>query len=309
MPIQILATFYLAYPHQQRGDYGRAVEHLKWIAATLKGDMVRERFGMAAYPAVLARGLLAWCLGDLGEFAEGMTYAEEALDLAAALDQPWSQGVAQTYLGHFYLGQGQTRAAISILERCDALAKRWDLPRLVSFSASLLGAAYAMAGRHAESMPLLDRAAAQIATGEGGSESRLAIPLAEGYLCVGRLDAATRLAQRALTASRQRNERGYEAQALRLLGEIALRGDDGNPDDAASRFREALSLAEALTMRPLAARCHLGLGKVHRQTGNHAAARAELATAVDMLRAMEMTYWLADAESELAAVSASPAAP
>ena len=158
---------------------GRAVEHLKWIAATLKGDMVRERFGMAAYPAVLARGLLAWCLGDLGEFAEGTTYAEEALDLAAALDQPWSQGVAQTYLGHFYLGQGQTRAAISILERCDALAKRWDLPRLVSFSASLLGAAYAMAGRHAESMPLLDRAAAQIATGEGGSESRLAIPLAE----------------------------------------------------------------------------------------------------------------------------------
>ena len=308
VPIEILATFYLAYPHQQRGDYGRAVEHLKWIAATLKGDMVRERFGMAAYPAVLARGLLAWCLGDLGEFDEGTIYAEEALDLAAALDQPWSQGVAQTYLGHFYLGQGQTRAAISILERCDALAKRWDLPRLVSFSASLLGAAYAMAGRHAEAVPLLDRAATQIAIGEGGSESRLAIPLAEGYLCVGRLDAATRLAQRALTASRQRSERGYEAQALRLLGEIALCGDDGDANRAESHFREALSLGEALAMRPLAARCHLGLGKVHRRKGSLPAASAHLATAVQTLRAMEMTYWLADAEPELAAASASQVA-
>ena len=59
-------------------------------------------------------------------------------------------------------------------------------------------------------------------------------------------------------------------------------------------------------MRPLAARCHLGLGKAHRQRADRTAARADLATAVDMLRAMEMTYWLADAESELAVVSTSP---
>jgi class 3 adenylate cyclase/tetratricopeptide (TPR) repeat protein len=304
VPIQVLATFYLAYPHQQRGDYGQAVECLKWIVATLTGDMVRERFGMAAYPAVLARGLLAWCLGDLGAFAEGKAYAQDALELAVALDQPWTQGVAQTYLGHFYLGQGQTQAAIVILERCDALAQRWDLPRLIAFSASLLGAAYAMAGRHAEALPLLDRAATQIHTGEGGSESRLAIPLAEGYLFVGRLDAATPVAERALIAACERNERGYQAQALRLLGEIALRADGADLARAEAHFREAMTLADALAMHPLAARCHLGLGKVHRVTGDVAAARGELCRAVDMLREMEMTYWLPDAESESAAVAA-----
>jgi class 3 adenylate cyclase/tetratricopeptide (TPR) repeat protein len=303
VPIQILATFYLAYPRQQCGDYRRAVECLESTVARLQGDMSRERFGMAAYPAVLARGLLAWCLGDLGAFNEGRTYAEDALKLGDALDQPWSQAVTQTYLGHFYLGQGQTHAAISLLERCDALAQRWNLPRILSFSASLLGAAYAMAGRHSDSMALLDRATTHIDAAEGGSESRLAIPLAEGYLCVGRFDQATRLAERALAASRKRKERGYEAQALRLLGEVALHGGRDDDHRAEARFRESRTLANALGMRPLAARCDLGLGKVYRRMGKRAASRAELDTAVEMLRALEMTYWLSEAEAELAAVS------
>jgi tetratricopeptide (TPR) repeat protein len=189
------------------------------------------------------------------------------------------------------------------LERCDALAQRWNLPRILSFSASLLGAAYAMAGRHSDSVALLDRAATHIDAAEGGSESRLAPPLAEGYLCVGRFDQATRLVERALAASRKRKERGYEAQALRLLGEVALHGGRDDDHRAEARFRESRTLANALGMRPLAVRCDLGLGKVYRRMGKRAASRAELDTAVEMLRALEMNYWLPEAESELAAVS------
>jgi tetratricopeptide (TPR) repeat protein len=307
--LQVVATFYLAYPHQQRGEYQQAVDGLKRVVATLQGALIPERFGMAGYPAVLSRGLLAWCLGDLGAFADGRIYADEAIALAEANNQPWSQGVAQTYLGHFYLCQGDLRAAISLLERCRALVEQWDLPRLSTFAASLLGAAYALHRRTAESVPLLDQAARELAAGGEGTESRIAIPLSEGYLMAGHIDEALRLATLALNGARSRGERGYEAQALRLLAEIVVQRGPSDTQLAETYFGESQALASELAMRPLLARCHLGLGKLHRRAGRAREAGGELATAAAMLRAMDMTLWLPEAEEELAQTTVTPARP
>jgi uncharacterized protein HemY len=60
---------------------------------------------------------------------------------------------------------------------------------------------------------------------------------------------------------------------------------------------------EELGMRPLQAHCHLGLGKLYRRTGSFEEARAELSTAVAMLREMRMAHWLPEAEQELAEAS------
>ena len=64
-----------------------------------------------------------------------------------------------------------------------------------------------------------------------------------------------------------------------------------------------MALAEQLEMRPLQARCYLGLGKLYRRVGRPDEARAELATVVAMLREMGMAFWLPEAEAELAAAS------
>jgi hypothetical protein len=69
-----------------------------------------------------------------------------------------------------------------------------------------------------------------------------------------------------------------------------------------ARYREALALAEALGMRPLQAHCHRGLGTLYAKSGQGQQARAELATAINLYRAMEMTFWLPQAEATLAAV-------
>jgi hypothetical protein len=52
-------------------------------------------------------------------------------------------------------------------------------------------------------------------------------------------------------------------------------------------------------MRPLAAHCHVGLGKLHRRAGNLKLAREHLATATAMMREMDMGLWLEKAEAEL----------
>ena len=53
-------------------------------------------------------------------------------------------------------------------------------------------------------------------------------------------------------------------------------------------------------MRRQQAHCHLGLGKLYRRVCRPDEARAELATAVALLREMGMAFWLPEAERELA---------
>ena len=64
------------------------------------------------------------------------------------------------------------------------------------------------------------------------------------------------------------------------------------PELADGHYREALALADELGMRPLAAHCHLGLGKLSQSTGALEQAQAHLAAATTLYRDMGMTYWL-----------------
>jgi hypothetical protein len=55
-------------------------------------------------------------------------------------------------------------------------------------------------------------------------------------------------------------------------------------------------------MRPLVAHCHRGLGTLYVKTGQREQARAALSTAVELYRAMEMSFWLPEAKATLAEV-------
>ena len=92
--------------------------------------------------------------------------------------------------------------------------------------------------------------------------------LGEAYLLADQVDDARACADRALTLARGRGERGYEAWALRLLGEIASHLARRDVATAAAHYGAAMTLASELEMRPLVAHCHLGLGKLYRRTGD-----------------------------------------
>jgi sugar phosphate isomerase/epimerase len=121
---------------------------------------------------------------------------------------------------------------------------------------------------------------------------------------VGRLAEASAIADRVLGESRLNQERGNEAWAMRLHGQVAARADPVDTRKADTYYREALALAEELGMRPLVAHCHLGLGTLYQKVGRHESAQAELITAAQMYRAMEMTFWLAKAEAAMALTGA-----
>ena len=55
-------------------------------------------------------------------------------------------------------------------------------------------------------------------------------------------------------------------------------------------------------MRPLQAHCHRGLGTLYAKTGQAEQARVELSAAIALYRAMDMAFWLPQAEAALAQV-------
>jgi tetratricopeptide (TPR) repeat protein len=275
------------------------MEVLRKAVTALAGDLTREHFGMTGFPSVLSRTWLAWCLAEVGAFREAVAYGEEGLRLAEAVDQPFSLVNAYSGIGWVYLRQGALSQAIPPLARGLALCQTWNIRSWLHTVAGNLGHAYALSERIAEALPLLEQAASM---GSRGGHAMWTVRLSEAYLLAGQIAKASTLAGHALALSRDRKERGYQAWALRLLGEIASQSGSPEIESAETYYRQALTLAEALGMRPLQAHCHLGLGTLYARVGRPEPARPSLSTAMTLYRDMEMTFWLPQAEAALVQV-------
>jgi tetratricopeptide (TPR) repeat protein len=303
--LQMRSTLSLGQAYVTMGHFRRAADYLRKTLESPQGDIRYQRFGGAVVPAVNSRAWLAWSLAELGEFGAGMAPGTEAIQMAEAAGHPYSLISACYSLGLLHLRRGILDKAILVLEHGLEVCNTWGFHAL-SFHgvASFLGAAYVLAGRVAEALPLLERVVEQTgAMGVVSDHVLGVIPLGEGYLRAGRIDDALRQAQHAVEVCRQQQQRGHLAWALRLLGEVAAQHDLPQLEHAEDYYRQALALAEALGMRPLKAHCHLSLGKLDVQTGQHDAARVELTAAIELYRAMEMTFWLPEAERALAEVN------
>jgi tetratricopeptide (TPR) repeat protein len=235
----------------------------------------------------------------LGRFAEAFGRLREAIHVAEAAGHVHSLLRPLFGLGTLKLDQGDFAWAVGPLERGLELCRTREVPLLLHDFAWALGAAYHGTGRRAEGVALMEDAARGFAERAVrpslGWASRVR-SLGGAYLLDGRLADATRIAQDGLAAARQRGERGAEGQLLRLLGDIAAHPDRVEVDTAQAHYRQALALAEELGLRPLMARCHLGLGVLYRRAGKRDQAGEHLVTATAMHREMGMAYWLEQAE-------------
>jgi DNA-binding NtrC family response regulator/tetratricopeptide (TPR) repeat protein len=299
--LQFNTNLHLASTYRMLGDYGRAIACLRTNVVSLDGVLPPRRLGPGGDNSVVSRIRLSVCLAECGAFAEGSSHGEAGIRMAEVVDHPYSGAVACGDVGDLYLHQGDLPKAIAVLERGMELCQMWQIHLLVPHVALPLGTAYAMSGRLAEALPLLERVVEQASSmGIIPYVSKGLAALSEVYLLAGRSDKARRLAQRALEIARHHNERGNQAWALRLLGDVAAHHDPPEIKPAEGYYRQALALAQELGMRPLQAHCQLSLGTLHAATGHQQQARAELTAAVELYRTMDMALWLPQAEAALA---------
>jgi tetratricopeptide (TPR) repeat protein len=302
--LRTLATQYLGAACLAQGDYRQAMDGFGQAVAFFDGERRRERFGAAFLPAVNSRVWLAWCHAELGTFAEGTTLADEGLRIAEAVAHPPSLMSASWLSGLLALRQGDLPRALPQLERAVSLSEDAHLPFYFPVVASALSAAYTLGGRVADAVPLCAQVMEQTtARGMPVYEEVLCrLFLGEARVLAGRLEEAHTLTERTLVLARERQGRGHEAHGLRLLGDIAARREPPERDQAEAHYRQALALAKELGMRPLQAHCHCGLGTLYAKIDCPRPARSELSAAIELYRAMAMTFWLPQAETALAQV-------
>ena len=220
--------------------------------------------------------------------------------IAETADHPLTLYFGLFGLGLAHLRRGDLARATPILERGLELCRTWQFVVGTPYLAATLGAAYALGGRADEALPLVAGAVEEF---RGCPFHRLPalILLWAGttYLSAGRIHEAASHAREALALTRRLGARASEVHAL------CLAGDDASAscaEDAEGDYREALARATELGMRPLAAHCHLGLGRLYRRTGDQAKAHEHLTTATTMYREMGMRFWREQAEAAIAEV-------
>jgi tetratricopeptide (TPR) repeat protein len=251
---------------------------------------------------VLCRHWLVRSLAELGDFIEGNTQGAEAVRLAETVERPFTLSNAYLGIGFLHLRQGDIPQAIAWLEKVLEICQTTDVSLQLQLAAGALGYAYTLSGRLAEAQPLLAQALELTAARPVSPYPLWVTHLGEAYLLAGRLEEAHQLAERALARARDTKQQAYEAYALRLYGEIAAQRTPLEVEPAAAAYQQAITLAEELGMRPLQAHCHRGLGGLYAKTGRPEQARAELSSAITLYRAMDMTFWLPQAEAVLAQV-------
>jgi len=299
--LHALANYYLGQVYLARGDYWRAIDCLGQTGAALEGAWRHERFGQVLLPAVSSRAYLAACYAELGMFAEGSVLGDEGFRIAEAVAHPASLMIASWGVGLLALRRGDLPRALPRLEQAVGLCQDADLPVRFPQTAAALGAAYILAGRVADAVLLLTQGMEQTTAMEMVVYQALcSLSLGEAQVLAGRLVEAHALAERALVLAREHQERGNQAYALRLLGDITARRGPPEVEQAEAHYQYALALAEELGMRPLQAHCHLSLGTLYAKTGQRQQARAELSTAIKLYRDMDMTFWLPQAEAAVA---------
>ena len=298
--LEAASNLYLGQAHLARGDYRRAIEILRANLAFGGIDPGRANARVAGLP-VASRAWLAWCLTQLGDFEEARAHALEGLAWAETAERAGSLVVASTALALHYLWAGNLSAARSIAERGLAICESRVLPLVSGMLMIPSGYIDALSGQVQEGVRTLERGRAWADSHGIIAHHSLGVAfLAHAYQLEGRIDDALSTCDEALGLARRWRERGHEAIALYISGEIFAQCGPLDAPNAEAHYRGALAIAADVGMRPLAAHCHLGLGKLYRRTGPRSRSREHVTTATAMYRGMDMRFWLQRAQEDAA---------
>src|SRR5438132_10535717 len=178
-----MTDYYLGAAYNKLGQYSQAINVLKRAIGRLVGDLRHGQIGTAGYPAVTCRGHLVQCLAAMGQFREGISYAEEGIQIAEEVGDASVLVYVNCSLAFLYLLKGDLDKAIPILERALTTCRLSNILVYIPFVSSRLGCAYANAGRVVEGLPFLEQGVE-----DSASAGRLAfLSLSTAWLSEGHL--------------------------------------------------------------------------------------------------------------------------
>jgi tetratricopeptide (TPR) repeat protein len=240
------------------GRYAEAIHRALKAVVDLLGEDLARSAQHGLNPTVNVRVWLTLCHADLGEFETGAVEGALAVRLAAHRNCGEHESVwSRVGLGRLQVVSGAFASAIETLEPALLLCEdQWEI--YFSRVASSLGSACVGIGRIDEGLGLLQEADSRARKiGFTFGHALVLAQLGAAFLLAGKPDLAHDAGYRAVEAAQRWGERGNEAWARCLLGNVALA--QGRWQEAETRYHDALAIAAPLAMAPVQAQCSEGL--------------------------------------------------
>ena len=296
---QVATVFHLGFYFHTIGDFPKQIELHQELRKMVTGEAVFQRHGMASVPSATGRSCLALGMAEMGEFKSIERIGQEAVEIADQGRNAFTIVGVYSFLGTAYLRTGKVRVALQLLEKSHQTCLNSGVRSLFSYTAGSLGYAYLLLNEPRRALTILE---------EGVREENLEaaafwishplVVLADAYRANGKKELASETATRALDVASSREERTLEAWAMLVMAKV--NAEMGRLEQAMSWYQQALNQAVELSMLPLTAHCHMGLGQLYLKKGHNESAGSEIEAAVDLYRSMSMKYWLPQAEATFA---------
>jgi predicted ATPase len=258
--------------------------HACWATAFLRGDLQQAcddaAEGLPLYDAnrdaamaatygshdagVCARYFRARALALRGRLAEAVRTADEAIEAARNLNDPFSLALAHVFAASVQEARRDVAATRAHAEAAIRIARAEDFRLMDVWAAPLQGWAAVQEGRHEEGLRCIDAALAEARSNGSNSFVPYSLGLyAECCLITGQTENAYRILAEALAIVSRTGERFWEAELLRLQGEVELaRSGDRVASQVETMFLNAIDVARRAEARVLVLRASASLAKL-----------------------------------------------
>jgi tetratricopeptide (TPR) repeat protein len=300
LQLNTVTHYYLGQAYHHVGEYKRSIDMLNRALNAVRDERFKyERFGTANVISVICRCWLVQCFAQLGCFPEGISVAEAAIKIAEETNHAYSLAYSHLSLGFLLLVKGNIDEAIGALERSREICESNDIRVLMTHVGSNLGYAYALTGQLDQAIPLMQKADEQSELiGRKAAWALRLTWLGHTRLLAGHSEIAREHGERAVALAINGGERGYQAWALKLLGDVTL-DQSGDPLQARSYYDQSMEIASQLSMQPLEAHLHFGAGRLCRHLNQFEQAQQKISLAQTYYQKMDMPLWRHLAEREL----------
>jgi class 3 adenylate cyclase/tetratricopeptide (TPR) repeat protein len=261
------------------GDFVRAQAHLERaisLAQQSTGEGLSSTY--AVDPRVAAQLLLAWDLWILGYPGQALDNVLQALEQATQRADPYSTAFAHYVTSAVRLLRGEAQNSLEHAERSHALSGEYRINLYALYSRFGRGCALAMMGQS-------DVAILEIRKGiEEARRSNLGYMrgfmlgwLATVQAATGDADGALSTIDEAMNHINDTAGRAWEAELLRLRGDMLLAARPDAVQDAELSYRDAIAVANRQRARSLELRAATSLARLLRGQGKADEARGLLA--------------------------------
>jgi class 3 adenylate cyclase/tetratricopeptide (TPR) repeat protein len=239
LPLRYYSQHNLASLLHVVGRVDRAVELMSELCSMFDGPKRAMRLGGVEIPGVLSRGFLAEFLVDVGRYREAIESGRDALEIAQAEREPFSEVMARIGLGEAYLHNSDNEHAVDCLLPAKQQLEHFGLLASDPTVCGHLAAALARSGRGDEALALTQRVF---------DLERISTPRAMHALWLGHTEArraalgpaeAVDAANSAVEFARERAAAGSLVQALGLRARIYSEIDASDPRIATDREEQA----------------------------------------------------------------------